>query len=89
MHAAAAHPQNDVLGGHVDFEHIVERHAGRAQRVGLRQRPGKAIEQVTVRAVGLLQPVLDQADDDVVRYQRAAIHHFFRGEPQRRPGLDR
>src|SRR5690606_25948043 len=45
-------------------------------------------EQVAVFAVGLLEAVAYQADDDVVGYQAAAIHDFFGFQAQRCLGLD-
>ena len=48
------------------------RDAGVLHRVGLRNGARKAVEQIAVRAIGLLQALLDQADDDVVGNQRAA-----------------
>ena len=63
--------------------------AGVLHRIGLRNRPRKAVEQIAARAVGLLEPLLDQPDDDLVGHQRSRIHHLLGRDAERRARLDR
>ena len=86
--AAAAHALDDGGVGHVDLEHDVELDAGGLHRVGLRDGAREAVEQEAVGAVGLGDALLDQADDDVVADQAAAVHHLLGRHAQRRAGLD-
>src|SRR5690606_6887197 len=57
VHAATAHALDDVFFGHHDFHHVVQAYARVLERIGLRNRTGKAVEQVAVAAVGLLQAI--------------------------------
>ena len=58
-------------------------------RVGLRDGAREAVEQVAVGAVGLLagapctRPMMMSS-----RHQPARVHHFLRGQAERRAGLD-
>jgi hypothetical protein len=72
MDAAPAHALDDVFLGHRYLDHVIQLDAGVLERVGLRNGAGKAIEQIAIGAVRLLQAILDQPDDDVVGYQTAA-----------------
>src|SRR5512145_3374780 len=45
MHAPAAHTSDDVLVGHVDLEHAIERDPRLRERLGLGNGARKAIEQ--------------------------------------------
>ena len=86
MHAPPGDALDDVLVGHRDLEHVVDRDVRVLHRVGLRHGAREAVEQVALRAVGLRQPVLDEADDDVVGNQCAGVHDLLRGEAERRAG---
>ena len=88
MHPPAAHALDDGAVGHVDLEHVVEVDAAVLERIGLGQGAGKAVEQEAGGAIGLGDPLLDQADDDVVAHQRAGVHHLLGREAERRAGLD-
>ena len=76
--AACQQPLDQLVFGHVECQHQVERHAALGQhaieRFGLRHRAGKAVEQAAVGAIGLRQPLDDDADDDVVGHQLAGVH---------------
>src|ERR671931_15883 len=89
MHAAAAHTHDDLVVGHVDLEHAVERHAGALERLRLRDGARKAVEEIAALAVGLLQPLLHETDDDVVGHELPGVHHLLRREAKRRAGLHR
>ena len=54
MHAPAAHALDDLVVGHVDLEHALDRHASLFHRLGLRNGARKAVEQITALAIGLL-----------------------------------
>src|SRR5690606_5583729 len=88
MDAASAHALDDVLVRHHDFDDEVQGDTGFLQGVGLRNGAGEAVEQITVLAIGLLQAVAHQADDDVIGDQFAGIHDFLCLESQWRLGLD-
>ena len=53
---------------------LVEHHV---QRFGLCRAAREAVENEPVRAIRLLDAVGDDADNDLVRYQIAAIHDFL------------
>ena len=82
MRPPTAHPEDDRFRRDRDFEHVIERHQCTPQRFGLRQCPRETVEEITARAVCLLQPVLDQSDDDVVGHQRSGGHHLLRSESE-------
>ena len=88
VHAAAAHAIDDLAVRHVDLEHEVDRDAGILHGIGLRNGAGEAVEHVTVLAIGLLEAILDQTDDDVVANQAAGIHDLLGLQAQRGAGLD-
>jgi hypothetical protein len=73
--------------GHVDLQHDVELDAGGLHRVGLRDGAREAVEQEALGAVGLRQPLLDQADDDVVADQPPASITFLAATPSGVPAL--
>src|SRR5579871_669268 len=80
---------DDLAVGHVDLYHVIERDPGVLQRIGLRDRAGETIEQIAVGAIGLLQPLLHQADDDVVGHQAAGVHDGLGGDAEGRARLHR
>ena len=88
VHATTAHAGDDLAVRHVDFEHVVDRHAGILHGLGLRNGARETVEHVAALAVGFLEAILDQADDDVVADQAAGIHDLLGFEAQRRAGLD-
>src|SRR5690606_17569572 len=49
---------------------------------------GKAVEQVAVGAIGLLQAIADQADDDLIRNQAAGFHDLLGLQAKGGAGLD-
>ena len=87
MAAAPAHALDDHRVGHVDLEHVIECHAGVAQRVGLRNGARKAVEQVAVAAIGLAQAVAHQPDDDFVGHQPPESMTFFAESPSGDPAF--
>src|SRR5499427_10517234 len=89
VHAPTAHALDDRGIWDVDLEYIVDGYSRILQGVRMRQGARKAVEQVAPGAIRLFQPFFDLADDDVVGYERAGIHHLFRGHAKRRPSLDR
>ena len=86
--APAAHPLDDRRVGDVDLEDVVELDAGRLERVGLDDRAREAVEEEAGGAVGLGDPLLDEAEDDVVADERARVHHLLGRQAERRSGLD-
>ena len=86
--APSAHALDDVGVRHLQFHHVLQPDAGFAQGFGLRDGARETVEQVAVLTVGLLQPFLHQADDDVVGHQLALVHHFLGGLAQLGAGLD-
>ena len=54
------------------------------ERPRLRDRARKAVEDEAVTAVGLFNPVGDDADDDLVGDEFAGIHHRFGLQTDRR-----
>src|SRR5205823_1849923 len=65
------------------------RHRGGLQGFGLRDGARKAVEQVALRTVALLEALLDQTHDDVVGNELPRVHQLFRRGAERRAGLDR
>jgi len=59
------------------------------QRARLRQRAGKSVEDKAATRVRLFDPVVDDANDDIVRHQGPGLHHRLRLEPDRRSCRDR
>ena len=88
MDAAAAHPLDDRRVGDVDLKDEVELDAGVLHRLGLDDRARKAVEEKAVRAVGLRDPLADEAEDDLVADERARVHHLLRRLAERSAGLD-
>src|SRR5882672_6371398 len=89
MHAAAAQAPDDLLVIDLDLEHKIEVDARCAHGVGLRDGARKAVEQVAVPAIHVLQTVLHQADDDLVGDQLSRVHHLLGRDAQRSAGLHR
>ena len=65
------------------------RHARGLHRLGLRNGAREAVEEEAARAIGGLDALLHEADDDLVGDELAAIHDLLGREPERRAGLDR
>ena len=72
---------------HIDFQYVIDRDAGVLHRVRLRNGARKTVKQVAIGAIRLLQSILDQADDDVVRYQPPASITFLAAMPSGVPAL--
>ncbi len=95
VHRAHAPPDDaphDLLLRHVeaqdDVERVVHRGEVAVQRLGLGHGAGEAVEQESVAGVGLLEPVGDHADHDVVGDEVTAVHVELGLLPQRRAGRD-
>ena len=70
--------------GHVQQHKVRRGDACRLQSLRLHARPRKAIQQpALVLAILLRKAGLDDADDEVVRNQRAIVHAFFRFDAER------
>jgi hypothetical protein len=74
------------------LDHRIERQPlaleKRVERLGLRHRARKPVEDETVPRVRLVDALGDDADHDVVGHQPAAGHDVLRLEPDRRSGGD-
>ena len=90
---AVGDARDQRLGVGSDLDHGVELQAllrqHRAQRIGLRHGAREAVEDEAVLAVGLVDALGDDAVDDLVGNQVAAIHDLLGREAHRRPGGDR
>src|SRR6267143_295370 len=84
MYPAPAHPLNDLILGYVDLEHEVEIDPGFAHRFRLGNGARKAVEQVAVLAIQMLQPFLHQTDDDVVGNELPRVHDLLCRKTERR-----
>jgi hypothetical protein len=89
VHAAAAHAADDLVVLDVDLHHRVDADLLGLQRVCLDHGPGKSVEEESLLAVRLRDPLLDQAQDDVIRDQTAGVHDLLGLQPQRSPRLHR
>src|SRR5690606_6713570 len=76
--APPAHAFDDAFFGYDQFDHEVQGNAGGFQRISLWNGAGEAVEQVALLAVGLLQAVSDQADDQIIGNKAPGIHDLFR-----------
>ena len=72
--AAAAHTVDNLLVGYFQRHHSVESDSRLLQCLCLSDRAGHAVQNVAARAVRLLQTLVDDADDDLIRHQLAGIH---------------
>src|SRR5256885_8358380 len=84
VHAPPAQTPDDLLVIDVDLEHEIEIDARVAQRLRLRNCARKAVEQVTVPAIQVLQPLLHQSDDDVVGNEPPRVHDLLCRKTERR-----
>ena len=86
---ASGHTGDDGVVGHLDIEDRVDLHAHGVQSLGLGDGPGEAVQDEAVLAVILSQPLFDDADEDLIGHQLAALHVGFglqahlRAAPQR------
>ena len=55
------------------------------ERLGLLDGPGEAVEDVATLGVGHVEPLLDDADHDVVGQQLARVHVRLGLEPESLP----
>ena len=83
MYAAAAETLDDFFVIHINLNHEIDIHALFHQRLGLGDGAREAVEQEAVLAVVLGDALFDQAENDVVGYQTAGIHHFLGFQAQR------
>ena len=74
--AAVGDALDDDVLGHVEVDHGVDRVAARdvLELAGLGHGPGEAVEDVARLRVGLAEPLLDDAEHDLVGHQLAAVH---------------
>ncbi len=77
-----------VVDAHLKLDHGIELHVlllqKIVQRLGLRYRARKTVEDKTLRHVGLIQSVGNDPDHDLVRHQPAAGHDVLGLEADRR-----
>ena len=73
-HTPAAHPSNDLLVRDLDGHHCIEADTGLLHGLRLSDGAGHPVQNVAVGTVGLLQAVVDDADDDLIRHQLACVH---------------
>ena len=85
--APAAHTGDDLLIGNLDGDHGVEADTGLLEGLGLGDRAGHAVQNVAVRAVRLLQALVDDADDDLIGHQLTGVHILLGLEARRSPIL--
>ena len=88
VRTATAHAFDDGVKGHVDFDHVVEFHAGCLHGVGLGNGAGKAVKQKALGAIGLRQALFDQINDECVADQTARVHDGLGFQAQGRTRLD-
>ena len=69
----------------LDIDHAVDLNAHLIQRLGLRHSAREAVEDESVFAVIRGKALLDDADDHIVRDQRAAFHIGFCAQSHFRP----
>ena len=70
--APPGQPLQDLLVPDLDLDRQVGR-CEMVQRLGLRNRTGKTVQQKTVPAVVHLKPLLDHTNGDVVRHQLSGV----------------
>src|SRR5690554_6787243 len=88
MEAAARHAFDDLFVIHSNFHHMVNGNTGITQRFSLRNGARETVKQETVGAVILLDTLLDQVDDDVIRHQTTRFHDVLHLQAQRGTCLD-
>ena len=90
---AARQPAQEHLRRDLDVRREHDRATFRGERpierLGLRRVSRKAVEDRAGDRIGLLQPLHDHADRDVIRHERTAIHERLRLATERRIRLDR
>ena len=77
MVPAARHTLDDFLIGHVNFNHVVNRHTRGFHCISLGNGAGKAVKQKTLGTIWLCNALFYQIDDDVVGNQSPRIHDFL------------
>ena len=73
-HTPAAHTSHDLLVGDLDGDDGVEPDTCFLQSLSLGDGAGHAVQDVAIRAVGLLQTLVDDADDDLIGDELAGVH---------------
>ena len=71
---AAGHSPLNLLVGDLNGDHRIELDTGLLQGLSLGDGAGHPVQDIALLAVGLGQPLGDDADDDVVRDQLAGVH---------------
>ena len=89
MYPPAAHARHDGFVVDHEFHHVIDGDAHVLKAIGLSDGAREAVEQEAVAAVVGLDAFLDQAEDDVIRYQEPGIHDLLGFQAQRRAGADR
>ena len=89
VHTTTTHAIHNGFIRHINFEHVINCHAGLFHRISLRQRARKTIKQIAIGAVRFFQTIFDQTDDDVIRHQATRIHHLLGSQAKRCAGFDR
>ena len=74
---AAGHTIHNDLVLHLDGEGTVDLDTHGLHGLGLGDGPGHAVKDVALLAVFLGQPLLDDADNDIIRNQLACFHIAF------------
>ena len=77
MHATAGQALDNLFIIDGNFQYVINLDARLLQRFSLRNGARESVEQETVLAVILSDTLLDQADDQVVRHQAAAVHYLL------------
>ena len=77
VNATTRHALDDFCIRHVDLDNGVDGYASRLHGISLGNGAREAVKQETVRAIGFLDAVLDQTNDDFIRHQTACVHDLL------------
>ena len=72
--AAAAHPVKNHVLVHGQVQNLVDPDAHPLDGLGLGDGAGHAVQDEALGAVGLCQPLFQDADDDIIRHKAAGVH---------------
>ena len=89
MHTAARQAADNLFIIHRDLDNVVDNNALIFQGFRLGNGAGKTVQQKTVFAVRLLNPLLNQRNNNIVRYQTTGCHNLFNLFAKLGLGLDR
>src|SRR5690606_27583377 len=83
---APRHPLEDGVEGDLDGDDLIDATAqageGRVERLCLGDGPGEAVEDRASLRVRLLQPLLDEGEDELVRHELALAHELVELLPE-------